>query len=219
MAQDIAERGGILFCLVGPAGGGKTTIASRLIEGNAGTLRKSVSVTSRAKRPNEVDGVSYHFVSREEFERRVAAGLFFEWEEVHGNLYGTLRASLDEAVAGRHDLALDIDIKGALNLRRAFPRHAVISFVLPPSVQDSRSRILARGSVSAEELERRLETARVEYRRILEQYSAPDSQEYLILNKDLESAVATAQSILTAERRKFHRISSASINKICAITE
>lgn len=221
------QRSGILLCLVGPAGGGKTTIAKQLIAQSQSTsqrqsvlqaqssLEKSISVTSRPMRAGEVEGESYHFVTREEFERRVAANLFFEWEEVHGNLYGTLRAPLDNAVASGRDLILDIDIRGALNLRRHYTRHVVTVFVLPPSVQVLKDRIIARGSLREGELERRLATAATEYARMVELHRGKDGHEYLVINADLGKAVAAAQGVLDAERQRFHRFSLQLVERIC----
>lgn len=210
-----SDRSGILFCLVGPAGGGKTSIAKELISQGAGALQKSVSVTSRKMREGEIPGGSYDFVTRQEFERRVAAGLFFEWEEVHGNLYGTLRATLDDAVTHGKDLVLDIDIRGALNLKRGYPRDVVIVFVLPPSPQVLRERIVSRGGLAEGELDARLATARTEYARILELHGAPDAHEYLVVNEKLSDSVRGAQSVLDAERRRFHRFTSPLVARVC----
>jgi len=210
-----SERSGILLCLVGPAGVGKTTISQQLIAESRGSLAKSVSATSRKMRSGEIDGESYHFVSRADFEKRVAEELFFEWEEVHGNLYGTLRATLDEAVKQGRDLVLDIDIRGALNLRRHYQRDLVTVFVLPPSGEILRERILGRGSLGEGELERRLETAKYEYARIHELHAGPECNEYFVVNEQLAEAVSASQAILDAERRRFHRFSKALVLRVC----
>jgi guanylate kinase len=214
-SANTAERSGILLCLVGPAGGGKTSIAKALIAESSGRLQKSVSVTSRKMRDGETPGGSYHFVSKQEFEKRVAEGLFFEWEQVHGNLYGTLRETLDQAVSHGNDLVLDIDIRGALNLRRSYPRDVVIVFVLPPSPEVLRERIVGRGGLAEGELEARLATARTEYARILELYQAQDAHEYLVVNETLSDAVVATRGVLDAERKRFQRFTRKLVEGVC----
>ena len=114
-------REGLLFCVSSPAGAGKTTVCNLLLKSEGGGLKQSISVTSRAPRSDEKSGLSYEFVSRSEFETRIAQGFFYEWEEVHGNLYGTPRRTIEDAIASGQDLLLIIDIKGAKNLKMNFP--------------------------------------------------------------------------------------------------
>lgn len=227
--SDKSTRTGLLLCLVGPAGGGKTTLAERLIEAEKGGITKSISVTSRPQRSNEVAGKSYHFVSRDEFNARVQQGHFFEWEEIHGNLYGTLRSSLESAIAEGRDLVFDIDIRGARSLEAAFPGSVVIVFIIPPAFSQVTDRIRARGEVSAEELSRRLETAREEYRLMYQAFSnglgsvmRPDQGgnrrspggEYLVVNDTIEYAQATLRSIVLAERVRLQRQSQSAVERL-----
>lgn len=213
--QAPVERSGILFCLVGPAGGGKTSIAQQLLANNGTTIRKAVSVTTRPKRAGEQEGVSYYFVTRAEFERRVAAGMFFEWEETHGNLYGTLRESINDRLEQGIDTVFDIDIRGAASLRSQFTKNTVVVLVVPPSFRDLESRITKRGPVSESELTRRLSTARDEYEQMLLAYHRGDGGEYLVVNENLDVAVSEAQAILDAERRRLARFAPSLAMRVC----
>jgi guanylate kinase len=221
-----------LVCLVGPAGGGKTTLAERLIGEEQGSITKSISVTSRPQRPNEVPGKSYHFVSRDEFNTRVQKGLFFEWEEIHGNLYGTLRDSLESAIREGQDLLFDIDIRGARSLEAAFPDSVVIVFIVPPSFSLVTERIRARGDVSTEELNRRLETAREEYRMMYQAFSYGGADgvgmaaggnrkspggEYLVVNDTIEYAQSALRSIVSAERVRLQRQNRTAVERLFSI--
>jgi guanylate kinase len=142
------HRTGILYCLIGPAGSGKTSLCERLLAEFGDAVRYSTSVTTRAPRPGEIPGKSYHFVTREEFEDARARGEFFEWEEVHGNLYGTRLSTLTDCIKSGIDLLLAIDIRGALKVRESFPFNAVLTFLVPPSVEELIARVTARNQIS-----------------------------------------------------------------------
>ena len=210
------QREGLLLCLVGPAGGGKTTLGQRLLTEFPET-RLSISVTTRAPRPGEVDGQSYYFISLPEFDARIAAGAFFEWEEIHGNRYGTLRSTLTEAIEQGRDLLLDIDIRGALRFKRDYPHHAVTVFLVPPSPAVLLERIRARGAMEPAELSRRLETARSEYRSLLERREARDGIDYFLVNDELEATYATLRGILLSERCRLGRLSRHDLGRVCTI--
>src|SRR5512139_1377747 len=122
---------GRLIVVAGPSGSGKTTIAQALLARNP-SLEFSVSATTRRRRPAEEDGKDYFFLSQEEFMRRVGAGEFVEWEEVFGNFYGTLRAEVERGLRAGRQVLFDVDVKGALSIKRHFPQ-ALLLFILPPS--------------------------------------------------------------------------------------
>lgn len=182
--------------LSAPSGGGKTTIAHRLIEGR-GDMGYSVSCTTRAPRPGERDGVDYHFLSAGEFIRARDAGEFAEWAEVHGRYYGTLRSEVEKVLrAGRHVL-MDIDVQGARQFISAFP-DTVLIFVLPPSAEVLRSRLLGRQSGNDEQLLLRLENARSELREA-------SWYHYVVTNDNLDEAVAQIGEIIDVEGMRYNR--------------
>ncbi len=201
---------GLTFPLVlaAPSGAGKTTIA-RLLRERRPDVVFSVSATTRAPRPGESDGVDYHFVDAPEFRRMIAAGELIEWAEVHGNLYGTPLRNVDDAVARREYLLLDIDVQGARQLREKLPQ-AVFVFVLPPSGLVLCERLAGRGSEDVEVRRRRLANARDEIREAA-------GFDYAIVNDDLPHAVDEVERILLAETRRVSRIPglSAGIAAMC----
>jgi guanylate kinase len=190
---------GILFIISAPSGSGKSTLVNEVRKQLTG-IEFSVSWTTRPPRGSEQDGREYHFVSREEFERMVAAGQFLEHAEVFGkDLYGTPRKTLEEARREGHDLMLDIDVQGAAQVRAAMPE-AVSIFVLPPNPKVLRTRLRnrsrAEGIVDEEKVFRRLGEARKE----IENYR---EYGYILINDILDRAVAQLEAIVLAER--FYR--------------
>jgi guanylate kinase len=143
-------------------------------------LHYSTSVTSRPPRNGEVQGASYHFVTREDFIARRERGEFFEWEETHGNFYGTLRSSLQNGIEGGHDLLFQIDIRGAITMKRHFPDNTVAVFIIPPSFEALRERLITRGAVDAAELDRRFATAHQEYQTLLSLRGEHGKIDYLL---------------------------------------
>jgi guanylate kinase len=189
---------GILFVISSPSGGGKGTLIRRALQAVPG-LGYSVSWTTRAPRPGEIDGVSYHFVTPEEFERMRASGGFLEWAVVHGNLYGTARSAVAQALDEGRDIILEIDVQGAAAVRASMPGPSVVGvFILPPSYEILRKRLSARMTERPEELELRLRNARGE----VAQYTHFD---YLILNDEIERASAQLASVVLAERARRER--------------
>lgn len=168
-----------VFIISAPSGSGKSTLVHSLLEQEPGLIF-SVSYTTRAPRGQEQDGREYHFVSREEFERMIAAGEFIEWARVFDHYYGTHRRYVDQGAAEGRDVVLDIDVQGARQLREKIPG-AVSVFILAPSREELEKRLRARGDTSDAVIERRLAEAAREIRNF-EQY------DYVLINDDLQAA-------------------------------
>jgi len=191
-----ATSRGTLFVVSSPSGGGKGTIIRHVLE-DVGNLSYSVSYTTRAPRQGEVDGREYFFVSRETFNEMVAAGEFLEWACVHGNLYGTAKSQVIEETNAGADIILEVDVQGAASVRQLL-MDSVSIFILPPSYEVLKQRLITRGTDSPEELAVRLRNAPDE----LKQYSAFD---YVIINDEIERASAQLASIIYAERARCMR--------------
>ena len=176
--------------LSAPSGGGKTTIAHQLL-----AVRKdvgySVSCTTRPPRDGEVDGRDYHFRSLKDFKRGQAAGEFAESAEVHGHLYGTLRAEVERVLSSGKHVIMDIDVQGARQFAAAFPG-SVLIFILPPSAKALIARLEARGTEDPKSLIRRFRSAKDELKAI-------DLYQYVVVNDEVDSAVAAISSIIEAE--------------------
>jgi guanylate kinase len=183
-----------LLVLSSPSGGGKTTIARSLLDGRD-DLGYSISATTRPMRAGEENGRDYHFLTRDEFQRRVAAGAFVEWAEYSGNLYGTLWSEIEALFARGRIAVLDIDVQGAAQIRKVMP-DAVLVFVLPPSATVLASRLRARNSETTERIRQRLTAAALEV-------EAVPGYDYLVENDNLVAAVSHVAAIIEAE---IHRI-------------
>ena len=176
--------------LSAPSGGGKTTIA-RMLLGRRPDLGYSVSCTTRAPRQGEVPGRDYYFMSRAEFIAKREQGAFAESAEVHGNLYGTLRAEVERVLSGGQHVVMDIDVQGAVQFVRAFPQSVTI-FILPPSAEVLLERLRGRKTESPAQLAARLQSA-------LQELQQVDEYEYVVMNDELERAVSSVESIIDAE--------------------
>jgi len=186
-----------VYIISAPSGSGKSTLVSRLLA-EVENLTFSVSYTTRKPRGHEIDGEAYHFIAREEFERRAARGEFLEYADVFGNYYGTHCTALDNAERLGKDLVLDIDVQGAAQLKKRIPG-AVTVFVLAPSREILEQRLRARSQDSDEVIRRRLADAAREIRN----YSLYD---YVLVNNDLNIAAEALQAVVKAERVKRIRV-------------
>ena len=184
--------------LSSPSGGGKTTIARHLLERRR-DVGYSVSCTTRAPRPREVDGKDYYFLTRDEFVQRRLAGDFAESAEVHGNLYGTLRSEIARVLGKGQHVIMDIDVQGARQIREAFPSSVTV-FVLPPSGEVLLERLRKRKTESPQQLVSRLNSA-------LQELRAVEEYEYVVVNDDLDHAIQSVGAILDAEVLSRERVS------------
>jgi guanylate kinase len=187
-------RRGMMLVLSSPSGAGKSTLARLLLQEEAG-VRLSISVTTRPRRPSEVDGVHYHFIDAPRFTTMRERGELLEWAEVHGNLYGTPRAPVEAAMAEGRDVLFDIDWQGTRQLAEAMPDDIVRIFVLPPSMTELRARLERRAEDDSSVIDRRLSAARAEIEHWQE-------YEYVIVNDDIQRSLGIAREILAAEREK-----------------
>lgn len=176
-----------LFVISGPSGAGKGTVLAQLRRQRP-ELGLTVSATTRSPRPGEVDGTSYYFLSEEEFRRRIDAGEFVEWADVHGHLYGTLVSEVKRLLDKGHSLVLEIDVQGALNVRRVYP-DAVLIFIEPPSIEELEKRLRGRGTEDEGSIELRLANARHEMA-LAPEYDAR------IVNDTVDRAVAELDSVM-----------------------
>ena len=176
-----------IFIISAPSGSGKTTLIDLLLKENP-SLSFSISHTTRPKRDGERDGVEYFFIDEKTFEQMIREDRFLEWAEVHGHFYGTSREMLVQAKSEKRDVVLDIDVQGAAQVRQKIPE-AISIFILPPSYETLKARLLSRQKDKLEVMLKRLENARKEIRR----YSEFD---YIIINDDLETALKSLSSII-----------------------
>jgi guanylate kinase len=188
------SRRGIMLVVSSPSGAGKTTLTRTLLAEEK-NISLSISVTTRPKRPSEIDNVHYHFISMREFEALREAGGLLEWAEVHGNCYGTPRAPVEAALRAGRDMLFDIDWQGTRQLYRAMRTDIVSVFVLPPSAAELKARLERRAEDSADIIIRRLRNA-------AEEISHWNEYDHVIVNDDLERSFAALRQILADGRRK-----------------
>ena len=197
MATDTLHRRGLMFILSSPSGAGKTTVARRLLQHDR-QIRMSVSVTTRPKRPGEVDGADYIFVTPEQFERMVDNDELMEWAMVFSHRYGTPKAQIRAGLKDGQDFLFDIDWQGTQQLFQKAQGDVVRVFLLPPSIEALRDRLEARGTDSAEVIAGRMERAQAEI-------SHWDGYDYVVVNDDIEECFAKVLQILAAERMRRAR--------------
>jgi guanylate kinase len=187
-------RRGIMLVVSSPSGAGKTTLTRNLVNADR-NLRLSISVTTRARRVSEVDGVHYHFVSRQRFAAMRRSGELLEFAKVHGNYYGTPRKPVERALASGRDVLFDIDWQGAQQLYEKMRADVVSVFVLPPNARELKARLERRAEDSAEIILRRLRNAAKEIPHWAE-------YDYVLINRDLDRSFRDLRHILAAERTK-----------------
>jgi guanylate kinase len=186
------QRRGVMLVIASPSGAGKSSI-SRSLFGADPNIRLSVSVTTRARRTDEVHGKHYYFIDVETFQKMQRDGELLESAEVHGNFYGTPRAQVEEQLAAGNDILFDIDYQGTLQLYERARADMVTVFILPPSIKELRARLERRAQDSVGTIEKRLRNARIEMDHFAE-------YDYVIVNRDLEESVARVRAILASAR-------------------
>jgi guanylate kinase len=197
-AAFVPDRRGLMLVLSSPSGAGKSSIARALLEEERERMFLSISVTTRQRRPSEVEGVHYHFIDAMRFGSMREGGELLEWAEVHGNLYATPRAAVEQALAKGLDVLFDIDWQGTQQLVKAMPSDVVSIFILPPTMDELHARLERRAEDKEEIIARRLKNAREEIGHWTE-------YDYVVVNRDLNQSVEIVRSILTAERHKRTR--------------
>jgi guanylate kinase len=195
------RRRGLMLILSSPSGAGKTTLTRMLLQDKSLDLTLSVSVTTRARRSSEADGIHYHFISLRQFEAMQAAGDLLESAEVHSHRYGTPRAPVEAVLAQGRDMLFDIDWQGAQQVRKNLGGDVVSIFILPPSMAELRARLDRRAEDSAATIAARLDNARREIER-WRQY------DYVLVNDDLQRAYAQVVAIIAAERLREPRVAA-----------
>ena len=177
-----------------PSGSGKTTIC-KYIQKLDPSIVFSISCTTRQKRKNEIDGSDYYFISNSLFEKKIKENKFVEWEKIHGNFYyGTLKSTLDEAIINDKTILLELDVKGAMSVKKLYPNESLSFFIEPPSVEDLKYRLEKRGTDSNESISKRLE-------RLESELTYKSNFDYHIINDDLDQAVNKIMNIIIKEKK------------------
>ncbi len=201
----LKKKKGLILVISAPAGAGKTTLCKRLLQAFP-SFTYSVSFTTRPPRKNEIEGVDYYFVSRDEFEKMIEEGIFLEWEGVHGRFYGTSAKLIDRAIEGEKDVFLEVDVKGGKKIKERYPE-AILIFILPPSWKELAKRLKGRATENDEKTKQRLIRAREEVKLLC-------FYDYFIINDDINKALQDLLTIINAERCRINRISKARLLKI-----
>ncbi|MCR6111182.1 guanylate kinase [Bacillus sp. A301a_S52] len=188
---------GLLIVLSGPSGVGKGTVCGALRKHDT-HIRYSVSATTRKSRKGEIEGINYFFKEKQEFERMIAENELLEYAQYVDNYYGTPRQYVEETIAAGHDVILEIEVQGALQVKKTFPE-GVFIFLMPPSLKELRSRIESRGTESKDLIDSRMTVAK-------DEIDLMDKYDYVVENDEVESAVERIKSIVTAENCRKERL-------------
>lgn len=186
------QRRGVMLVIASPSGAGKTTISRTILQQND-NISLSISVTTRARRSNEIDGIHYHFITKDKFDALRQDDQLLEWAEVHGNFYGTPRANVEATIAQGGDILFDIDWQGTQQLTQKCRADMCTIFILPPSISALKSRLEHRAQDSAEVIEKRLRNAREEMAHWAE-------YDYVLINEDLAESCRDVTAILASAR-------------------
>ena len=198
------NRKGLLLVVSGPSGAGKGTICKALLNKND-KIKLSVSATTRKPRNGEVHGVNYFFIEKEEFTKMIENGEFLEYAQIYDNFYGTPKAAIIECLEKGQDVILEIEMQGARQIKEVYPE-GVFIFVLPPSLEELKSRIVGRGTETQEEIEKRFSCAFEEINQIV-------NYDYFIVNEDIEKSVNDVEAIILSEKNKVTRYKNNIIDK------
>ncbi len=191
----------LILVITGPSGAGKSSILKALPEEE---FYFSVSHTTRAPRPGEIDGKDYYFISEQEFKEKIEKGEFLEWVRVHDTYYGTSKAEIEKAFSQGKHIVFDIEVNGATRLKYLFRKEAVFVFIAPPNLEELEKRLLKRGTESKEKIEKRLLRAK-------EELKFASWFDYVIINEELEVSRALLKSIITAESARPYRLKALSL--------
>ncbi|MCC5878094.1 MAG: guanylate kinase [Candidatus Sumerlaeia bacterium] len=197
MVEFELKRSGSLFVISAPSGGGKSTILQALLSSDP-SLSYSISATTRKRREGEVDGKDYFFLDEDDFRERAENGDFYEYSQVHGNWYGTLREEIDNKVDSGNDVLLDIDVQGSFKLKDKVSNCTSI-FILPPSMATLEKRLRKRGKDDEETIQRRLTNAR-------EEVCLADRYDFILVNRVLSETIENMRTVIRAQRFRSHRI-------------